>query len=58
MGASMRWIYRVHKFGTDQTSSAIAEQLNILGAQGWELVSVAHALPGGHHYAYFKRAME
>ena len=54
----MRWIYRVHKFGTEQTSAAIAEQLNILGAQGWELVSVAHALPGGHHYAYFKRAME
>ena len=50
----MHWIYRVHKFGTDQTSSAIAEQLNILGAQGWELVTVAGSHPHGQHLL-FKR---
>ena len=56
---NIRWQYKVVEFGTTLMGSLKPEemqaQLDTLGAQGWELVSVTHALPSNHMLAVLKR---
>ncbi len=51
-----QWEYRIVE-NTDAMYSEIAEMLNDLGSQGWELVSVRGKKPGKLKVFYFKRPL-
>lgn len=55
----MKWEYKAVSMSADRVDSI--DQLNAMGLQGWELVSVAHR-PGpnasGVIVHYFKRPLE
>ena len=51
-----QWEYRIVK-NTDAMYSEIADMLNDLGSQGWELVSVNGKKPGKLKVFYFKRPL-
>ena len=51
-----QWEYRIVE-NSDAAYSQIAELLNDLGSQGWELVSVRGKKPGKLKVFYFKRPL-
>ena len=51
-----QWEYRIVE-NTDAMYSEIAEMLNDLGSQGWELVSVRGKKHGKLKVFYFKRPL-
>jgi len=51
-----QWEYRIVE-NSDAAYSQIAEILNDLGRQGWELVSVRGKKPGKLKVFYFKRPL-
>ena len=54
-----RWQYQVVEFKPTLMGAIKGEEmqveLNKLGAQGWELVGVTHAMPANHMLAVLKR---
>jgi len=51
-----QWEYRIVE-NSDAAYSQIAEMLNDLGSQGWELVSTRGKKPGKLKVFYFKRPL-